>query len=487
MVKAVVGEETQLNSAEDRLSQSGLPSEVGLVIGKISSALDRGFVLDLVPTPCNDAGDPASSLVEAARDGKKKGSKGKSQVAESLSLSIDQDWVAEHARQVSRMLVGGIKVIGIYIWASESCFKNSTMLLRQTAIGVASAARLSDPDLKDRLIIHISYSPRRWTCRSCSLSSHISSSSLQPCDFKLGRVIAFFQTFRCIYKFDLRLPIFHEGASHGKTLSDALHYGISIHAKSLSEAKATIDGNLMIEDEPCNSDGLHEVELLLPVTSNILVEACNQKEVAGILVLAGSLCSYAHLNSKELISQALSDIKDDIITSLHTRLDILCDEADGDTFPISDEMSTEIPICQFVLHGLRNQCSLSFPRRVFVPWLTGIFICDYLQPSETLEVLKDRCVELLSMQAPADVSKILQPETEVPTLDVKSFWDVAGPFCNQPDPNSASTKTEEKNVNKEKSEKGGSNMLDKMAESNLMLAVLMLLLAMLVGWLVVKI
>lgn len=29
------------------------------------------------------------------------------------------------------MLVGGIKVIGIYIWATESSFKNSTLILLQ--------------------------------------------------------------------------------------------------------------------------------------------------------------------------------------------------------------------------------------------------------------------------------------------------------------------------------------------------------------------
>lgn len=34
----------------------------------------------------------------------------------------------------------------------------------------------------------------------------------------------------------------------------------------------------------------------------------------------------------------------------------------------------------------RRTCLLSFPRRVFVPWLAGTFICDYLQPSETVEV-----------------------------------------------------------------------------------------------------
>ncbi|KAG5117494.1 hypothetical protein JHK84_043607 [Glycine max] len=30
-------------------------------------------------------------------------------------------------------------------------------------------------------------------------------------------------------------------------------------------------------------------------------------------------------------------------------------------------------------------CSLPFPRRVFAPWLAGMYLCDYLQPSETFE------------------------------------------------------------------------------------------------------
>lgn len=135
MVKAVVGEESQLKLAEDRLSQAALPSEVlrwswisafptffffflfffplnfvddllikfsqvGLVIGKLNKNLDRGFVFDLIPTPQNDAGEPASSVIDSVKDdNKKKGSKGKAQSDSSL-LFIDKDWIAEHARQV---------------------------------------------------------------------------------------------------------------------------------------------------------------------------------------------------------------------------------------------------------------------------------------------------------------------------------------------------------------------------------------------------
>eukprot|EP00262_Sarcandra_glabra_P011643 TRINITY_DN2837_c0_g1_i1.p1 TRINITY_DN2837_c0_g1~~TRINITY_DN2837_c0_g1_i1.p1 ORF type:complete len:143 (-),score=20.18 TRINITY_DN2837_c0_g1_i1:7-435(-) len=138
MVKQVVGEETQLKLEEDRLFQSGLPSQVGLVIGKLNSDIDRGFVFNLIPTPPNDAGEPPCSLSEIGRDDKKKGSKGKSQI-EAPSLSIDRDWVVEHACQVSRMLLGGMNVVGVYLWASESTFKTSSIILWQTIKAVAGA------------------------------------------------------------------------------------------------------------------------------------------------------------------------------------------------------------------------------------------------------------------------------------------------------------------------------------------------------------
>lgn len=38
------------------------------MIGKLSSGLDRGFVFDLIPTPSNDAGEPACSVLETRDD-----------------------------------------------------------------------------------------------------------------------------------------------------------------------------------------------------------------------------------------------------------------------------------------------------------------------------------------------------------------------------------------------------------------------------------
>ncbi|WVZ19620.1 hypothetical protein V8G54_006942 [Vigna mungo] len=424
MAKAVIGEETRLKLAEDRLSQSARPSEAHSPMLSLS-ALGRAFIFDLVPTPLNDSGEPASALTEPD---KKKGPKpkSKSEPADSSSLFIDKDWVAEHARQVSRMLVGGMKVVGLYVWVSDAAFKNSTIMLCQTVKGVADAAPVLEGDWDERLLLHICYSPRR---RTSALTTSTLGNFPEICEIhRLSRL-------------------------NLMTLSDALRHVISVHAKDLTGAKALIDGKLaidypdfqvqatgygllnifhmnsmlltaqVVDSESYSSDGVHEVELLLPFLSNRSIEG----DVVGLLSFSGLICSFAYLNSKEPISQAVTDIKGDIIKSLQSRLDIICDEVDADSGNNHDEgrneISVEKPVPQLVLLTL----SLPFPRRVFAPWLAGVYVCDYLQPSETVEVFKDHCMELLSMKAPMDVSTILEPEKEVLSFKTKSFFDLAMP------------------------------------------------------------
>ncbi|XP_057532280.1 uncharacterized protein LOC130810294 [Amaranthus tricolor] len=436
MVKTVVGEEIRLQLAEDHLAQSAIPAQVGLVIGKLNSKLDKGFIFDLVPTPANDDGDPPCSIIEPQKPEKKKGASKSRSFADS-SLFIDGDWVAEHARQVSRLLLGGVKVVGVYVWAGETVFKQSTLALCQTVKGVADAVPFVENDLDEMLLLHISYSPRRWTCRNCSLSSNITASSLRPCDFKMGRVFNSLQTFRCIYNVYLRLPISRASLSTTKMLNDVLMDGISTLTKELKSAKAIVDGNLVdvTTDKLCTSTNVHEVELLLPPMKDASLEANSQKDVVGILVYSGAVCSYSYLNSKESVSQAVADIKEDIIISLRSRLDMISDEAERQITVSSEDVSeTNIEmlkvesVYQITRQPLRKQCILPFPRRVFIPWLAGTFICDYLLPTETFEALKDHFVELLSMEAPEDVSTFVQPENEHPSLAAKSFWDAAAPL-----------------------------------------------------------
>lgn len=198
------------------------------------------------------------------------------------------------------------------------------------------------------------------------------------------------------------------------------------------------------------------------------------------------MCSYAYSNSKEPVMQAVADIKDDIIRSLQSRLDIICDEADEDPDPIDIngkdsrvEKLPEKPVSRLVLNSLRRTCFLSFPRRVFVPWLAGTFICDYLQPSETVEVLKEHCVELMSMEAPTDPSTYLQPEVEAPSLNTESFWDVAVP--NHVAPVSSLEKSRQVDVSVESSRQSNQPF-----NFNVLAAVCLLLFAILVGFVLAR-
>ncbi|XP_022895026.1 protein odr-4 homolog isoform X2 [Olea europaea var. sylvestris] len=419
MVKAVVGDETQLKLAENRLTRSAIPSQVGLVIGKLSSNLDKGFVYDLVPTPSNDNGEPPCSLIDGVGVGnsKKKGSSRTKSQPESSTLFVDNEWVSEHARQVSRMLLGGMKVVGIYIWVNESSFKNSAITLCQTVKGVAQAASLVENDWNERLLIHISYSPLRWTCRNCSLAANIASSNLRPCDFKMGKVLSSLQTFRCTYNFDIRLPLGHEDGRHIGRFADVFRHGIMIHAKELRSSKALIDGKL-----------------------------------------------------------------EDIIMSLLSRVEMLCDEADRESESIADggkdsrnQISIEKPVPQLNLGAQRKQYNISFPRRVFIPWLEGTYICDYIKPSETVEVVKDNCVDLMSMEAPTDASEILEPEYEAPPLitsTTKSFWDIAAHDSSAAKSDNSVSKRNEGSTHRKSA---------KSSDLNPMVAVLVVVLSIIVG------
>lgn len=112
-----------------------------------------------------------------------------------------------------------------------------------------------------------------------------------------------------------------------------------------------------------------------------------------------------------------------------------------------------------------------------MPWLADTYICDYLQPSETLEVLKEHCVELMSMEALSDSSSVLDTEVEAPSVISKSFWDVVVPF------NSGSGSSSESKGSKTRKE--NTKYPVKTANFNIMAAVFFLLLSILVGFVLI--
>ncbi|KAK8967384.1 hypothetical protein KSP40_PGU003083 [Platanthera guangdongensis] len=361
MVKSVVGDETRLKFAEDRLYRSSIAVEVGIIVGQLNPHSERGFVYDLIPTPPTDGGASPCSLKSEGEDkgDRKKGSKGgKPSAGATPSILIDGEWVVEHSRQVSRMLLGGMSVIGVYLWSSEGSFKaTSASALSQVIMGVAQATPSFENETNGRLLIHISHSPRRWACRHCE----VASIDLRPCDFKMSKLLGLLQSFRCMYGFDIRIPVFQDEVSTSNNLKTVLCRGISRHAKELQNAIALLDGKLVNGDQQVTFEGLHDVELLLPFKSDVHVEVHSSDEIDGLVVLRGAICAFAYLGPKESASQAISNIKNDIINSLRSRLDIVLDEAEDKSDKTSidfgkgnDEILIEKLLHQRNFHELRT-------------------------------------------------------------------------------------------------------------------------------------
>lgn len=76
-------------------------SQIGVLVGRAATGKD--FVLQLVTCPGQEGSAPITAKESTAQ--KAGGVKGKAQQA--AALTLDADWIVEHAAQVSRLLPGG--------------------------------------------------------------------------------------------------------------------------------------------------------------------------------------------------------------------------------------------------------------------------------------------------------------------------------------------------------------------------------------------
>ncbi|KAI5082817.1 hypothetical protein GOP47_0002560 [Adiantum capillus-veneris] len=422
MVRAVIGDETYVEGFIDSVLQSGITLQVGLAVGRVGIGSGRDAVFALIPTPQNEGQEVAHLEGESAKElDKRKGTKGKSPAQ---SLQIDMDWVAEHARQVSKMLVGGIRVVGCFILASESVFKSSAALLWQTSKMVALAldASFNKLSLDDLLLMHFSFSPRRVSCKNCSFELGYGSSSFRPCEWRAAKTLSGLHSISCLYRFECRAPVYAKEPTK-KRLLDTLLSAVDAETTRLEAALVLSDGSLVVEDKALIGDTDHEVEMFLPF--DCPPTDIRNGEVSGLAIVSGSIQAHAYGFSRDPWSRAASDLKADIVKSLRSRLEILHDEIDNfskDVNPITNGEHTVHPL-QRVEGTSEFRCKL--PRRLLFPWLEGVFLCDYLQEGESLQDVDGRLKDLLHVNNPLDQGRILQHENDVEVLMRRSFWEAS--------------------------------------------------------------
>uniref|UniRef100_A0A3B3DPA5 Protein odr-4 homolog n=1 Tax=Oryzias melastigma TaxID=30732 RepID=A0A3B3DPA5_ORYME len=337
----------------------------GLLIGQSSG--QRDFVVIAAPTPKDE---------------------------ESAGKTVDKEWVSEHARQVSRMLLGGLTVLGVFM-ITDADAKDTITTLRQLVFAVenliSSEQKWSpaEDDVTDCVTLHVNPKTRKTVCRTFDIKDP--KSAAKPADLKYqSGVGSCWTTVSCWLNVDLLIPLPDSRASKENSQK-----GLQVWTRQIENAVCLIDGKKLPEDSELTSGQVVYDELHRPLMQCriLLLSAVRQEEqrsadvvqpCGGSVTVRGAVHCRAFLHThKPKVKLAEKLLKRDAISTVATRVQMLLDE------PLASEEQIKDEFC--------------LPRRIFCPLKSSgsLYVCDYQFSDEGLSEIVDRLKEMLGCSFPA--------------------------------------------------------------------------------------
>ncbi|XP_028973133.2 protein odr-4 homolog isoform X5 [Esox lucius] len=255
---------------------------------------------------------------------------------------LDVEWVTEHARQVSRMLPGGLSILGVFLVTVPELSKEAQNILRQLIFAVdkhISKGRLwslTNEDVTEKVALHICTETRKTVCRTFDIRDP--KSSAKPADWKyqLG-VCTSWQVLTCSVGLDLLIPVLDMRVLP-QDMEKCMKEGLKIWAKQIEVGLCLINGKILADEteivagQKKNAKPVQQTfqaQILIPMaeppsvqTSTVLVKMCS-----GSLSLKGMVHCRAYLQSnKSRVKDAAKVIKRDIINTVSSRVEMFLED-----------------------------------------------------------------------------------------------------------------------------------------------------------------
>eukprot|EP00873_Tetraselmis_striata_P012465 jgi/Tetstr1/432729/TSEL_022095.t1 len=367
--------------------------EVGLLLGRLGSGA-KDYVLTLIRAPDND-GVPAATCSEAPAAGKAK--KGASKPA-AATIELDDMWVVEHARQVGRMLPGGIAVVGLYLFGPEAGFRQASRELASVAVESVGVAAGADDAARnnagqDALLLHADSNSRKIVVKVATADG-----ALQPADLKFVPLLDSFVALTCSFDVALSTPAPASAASVAALLQRmaAAERG-RIRSVEGVLPSGLPDGDALVLDllkaaPGGGGDGAGKgaapglpVELLCAMPSwdediGALV-ASVQGDAQGLATIQGRLHGRAYVHKRDTWSTALQALKADLAATLQARLDMMLEVEEEEYGEEEGAGKPEL----MTREGKGGHHVRALPRRVGLPLAGPLLACDYLGPEDGAE------------------------------------------------------------------------------------------------------
>uniref|UniRef100_G3TD84 Protein odr-4 homolog n=1 Tax=Loxodonta africana TaxID=9785 RepID=G3TD84_LOXAF len=311
------------------------------------------------------------------------------------SDSLDEEWVTEHANQVSRMLPGGLLVLGVFIITTLELANDFQNALRRLVFAVEKSVNkkklwsFTEEEVSERVTLHLCSTTKKIFCRTYDTRDP-KKSSARPADWKYQNGLSTsWLSLECTVHINIHIPLSTTNASY--TLEKNTKNGLTRWAKQIENGVFLINGQ--VKDEDCDllqgqkksSRGNAQVtrqSFDVRVLTQLLLNS-DHRSTAAVQICSGSInlkgavkCrAYIH-NSKPKVKDAMQAIKRDILNTVADRCEIL----------FEDLLLNEIP----------EKKGYPLPHRVFVP-IPGstVMLCDYKFDDESAEEIRDHFIEML--------------------------------------------------------------------------------------------
>ncbi|XP_054919557.1 protein odr-4 homolog isoform X3 [Dermacentor andersoni] len=312
---------------------------VGVIIGQ--STQQRDIVVHIASTPQKDD-----------EESQEEGDVKQSHKSVGGQADIEEAWICQHAKQVTRMLPGGMDVLGLFAVGTPEELAAAQPKLRQVLFAVfkviAKDQRMSlNSQVSDRIQLQICTLTRKITCKTFDVSDH--KCTARPADWKPAVGPSAWHRLEASLSLDLWVALSEERCRQG--LLRQIQVGLEPFMRGLHDARALLNGEARPPDEP-----------LAAVTDRRRSPRA-AKDTPQSLFLVDLLLPLA--------------IKQDVYRSITSRCEIQCE----DMLLIEDEQHDPS-----LVHEL--------PKRVFAPLGDrGLTLCDYIfhgdAACDSLEALQE--------------------------------------------------------------------------------------------------
>ncbi|KAK1329309.1 hypothetical protein QTO34_011490 [Cnephaeus nilssonii] len=353
--------------------------------------------------------------------------------------NLDEEWATEHANQVSRMLPGGLLVLGIFIITTLEMGNDFQNTLRRLVFAVEKSMNkkrlwsFTEEEVSDRVTLHICSSTKKILCRTYDI--HDPKSSAKPADWKYQNGLSTsWLSLECTVHINIHIPLSTTSVSY--TLEKNTKNGLARWAKQIENGIYLINGQVKAEDcdllegqkKPRGNAQASSCSFDVRVLTQLLLNS-DHRSTATVQICSGSVnlkgavkCrAYIHSN-KPKVKMLVPQLKRDILNTVADRCEIL----------FEDLLLNEIPEKKVMSIKLNSEKEFHIlPHRVFVP-IPGstVMLCDYKFGDESAEEIRDHFIEMLDHRIQIEDLEIAE---EINTAFLSSSMNSEAPLDNRDD------------------------------------------------------